>query len=150
MFSPWQELGDRDRIGSDFKAKYRLSFMPLLFPCVLECVGACALYVLVAIIWLIPDRRIEKTLVHQESSETDVVIQILALLLMPAPITLRQNSRAGPLPGLLSRDDVLGRRRVKFDPVKTPKGTFHVWTKRVGNNPTMKVLLLHRRSGCHA
>jgi len=27
--------------------------------------------------------------------------------------------------------------------VKTPKGTFHVWTKRVGNNPTMKVLLLH-------
>ena len=28
-------------------------------------------------------------------------------------------------------------------PVTTPKGTFRVWTKRVGNNPRVKVLLLH-------
>ena len=28
-------------------------------------------------------------------------------------------------------------------PITTPKGTFHVWTKRVGNNPKVKVLLLH-------
>src|SRR5262245_43991828 len=28
-------------------------------------------------------------------------------------------------------------------PISTPKGTFRVWTKRVGNNPTIKVLLLH-------
>ena len=28
-------------------------------------------------------------------------------------------------------------------PITTPKGTFHVWTKRVGNNPRIKVLLLH-------
>jgi len=28
-------------------------------------------------------------------------------------------------------------------PIKTPKGEFHVWTKRVGNNPRVKVLLLH-------
>ena len=28
-------------------------------------------------------------------------------------------------------------------PIETPKGTFNVWTKRVGNNPVMKVLLLH-------
>jgi proline iminopeptidase len=28
-------------------------------------------------------------------------------------------------------------------PIKTPKGEFHVWTKRVGNNPKIKVLLLH-------
>jgi proline iminopeptidase len=27
--------------------------------------------------------------------------------------------------------------------IKTPKGAFHVWTKAVGNNPTLKVLLLH-------
>ena len=32
---------------------------------------------------------------------------------------------------------------VKLIPVKTPKGTFRVWTKRVGDNPTIKVLLLH-------
>jgi proline iminopeptidase len=27
--------------------------------------------------------------------------------------------------------------------ITTPKGTFNVWTKRVGNNPTVKLLLLH-------
>ena len=32
-------------------------------------------------------------------------------------------------------------------PVTTPKGTFNVWTKRVGNNPTIKVLLLHGGPG---
>jgi len=28
-------------------------------------------------------------------------------------------------------------------PVTTPKGSFRVWTRRVGNNPRIKVLLLH-------
>jgi proline iminopeptidase len=32
---------------------------------------------------------------------------------------------------------------IKKIPVKTPKGMFHVWTKRVGNSPRMKLLLLH-------
>jgi proline iminopeptidase len=40
------------------------------------------------------------------------------------------------------RDDVLSGG-VKMIPVTTPKGTFHVWTKRIGNNPKVKVLLLH-------
>ncbi len=36
---------------------------------------------------------------------------------------------------------------VQMIPVKTPSGTFRVWTKRVGNNPKMKVLLLHGGPG---
>ena len=44
------------------------------------------------------------------------------------------------------RDDVLGGG-VKMIPVETPKGTFRVWTKRVGNNPRIKVLLLHGGPG---
>lgn len=32
-------------------------------------------------------------------------------------------------------------------PIQTPKGTFKVWTKRVGNNPSIKVLLLHGGPG---
>ena len=32
---------------------------------------------------------------------------------------------------------------VRMIPIKTPKGTFNVWTKRVGNNPAVKLLLLH-------
>jgi proline iminopeptidase len=44
------------------------------------------------------------------------------------------------------RDDVMGGG-VKLIPITTPKGTFRVWTKRVGNNPTIKVLLLHGGPG---
>jgi proline iminopeptidase len=36
---------------------------------------------------------------------------------------------------------------VRLIPVTTPKGTFKVWTKRVGNNPTIKLLLLHGGPG---
>ena len=32
---------------------------------------------------------------------------------------------------------------VRMIPITTPKGTFKVWTKRFGNNPRIKVLLLH-------
>jgi len=37
---------------------------------------------------------------------------------------------------------------VRMIPVSTPSGEFKVWTKRVGNNPTTKVLLLHGGPGC--
>jgi proline iminopeptidase len=36
---------------------------------------------------------------------------------------------------------------IKMIPITTPKGTFKVWTKTVGNNPTIKVLLLHGGPG---
>jgi len=44
------------------------------------------------------------------------------------------------------RDDVLSGG-VKMIPITTPSGTFSVWTKRVGNNPRIKVLLLHGGPG---
>jgi proline iminopeptidase len=44
------------------------------------------------------------------------------------------------------RDDVLSGG-VKLIPIETESGTFRVWTKRVGNNPTIKVLLLHGGPG---
>ena len=44
------------------------------------------------------------------------------------------------------REDRLsgGVRRI---PIDTPRGRFTVWTKRVGNNPALKVLLLHGGPG---
>jgi proline iminopeptidase len=36
---------------------------------------------------------------------------------------------------------------VTMIPITTPRGTFRVWTKRVGNNPRVKVLLLHGGPG---
>jgi len=44
------------------------------------------------------------------------------------------------------RDDVLsgGARKI---PISTPKGEFKVWVKRVGNNPGLRLLLLHGGPG---
>jgi proline iminopeptidase len=36
---------------------------------------------------------------------------------------------------------------IKMIPISTPKGEFNVWTKRVGNNPRIRVLLLHGGPG---
>jgi proline iminopeptidase len=44
------------------------------------------------------------------------------------------------------RDDVLAGG-VRMIPIHTPSGDFRVWTKRVGNNPKLKVLLLHGGPG---
>ena len=45
-----------------------------------------------------------------------------------------------------SKDDVLSGG-VKMIPIQTQSGEFNVWTKRIGNNSTMKVLLLHGGPG---
>lgn len=44
------------------------------------------------------------------------------------------------------RDDVLAGG-VRMIPIDTPAGRFTVWTKRVGNNPRLRVLLLHGGPG---
>ncbi|WP_224488767.1 proline iminopeptidase-family hydrolase [Robertkochia flava] len=46
------------------------------------------------------------------------------------------------------RDDILSGG-VKMIPITTPKGEFEVWTKRIGNNPDMKVLILHGGPGAN-
>ncbi|MFN7972066.1 MAG: proline iminopeptidase-family hydrolase [Acidobacteriota bacterium] len=47
------------------------------------------------------------------------------------------------------RDDTPGPKAggVTMIPIQTPKGPFHVWTKRIGNNPRIKLLLLHGGPG---
>ncbi len=50
-------------VGEDFKGKLSVVVYAVAIPLALvNSWFACALYVLVAVIWLIPDRRIEKTL----------------------------------------------------------------------------------------
>ena len=53
---------------------------------------------------------------------------------------------ASPYLNYSGRDDVLSGG-VKMIPITTAKGVFRVWTKRVGNNPKIKVLLLHGGPG---
>lgn len=47
--------------------------------------------------------------------------------------------------GRLADDRLSGG--VRLIPISTPQGNFKVWTKRVGNNPRMKVLILHGGPG---
>ena len=44
------------------------------------------------------------------------------------------------------REDLLAGG-VRMVPVQTPGGSFKVWTKRIGHNPTLRVLLLHGGPG---
>jgi len=73
--------------------------------------------------------------------------QLLALIcLMVLTACAKQESATPPAASsyldYTGRNDVLSGG-VRMIPIQTPKGNFRVWTKRVGNNPTMKVLLLH-------
>lgn len=73
-------------------------------------------------------------------------------LMLTLALAIRASAVAAPstVPGSYfdntGRDDVLAGG-VKMIMVQTPKGPFRVWTKRVGNNPRIKVLLLHGGPG---
>ena len=57
-------------LGRDFKGKISVLFYAVAIPLAfVHSWFACAIYILVAVMWLIPDRRIEKTL--ESASHTD-------------------------------------------------------------------------------
>ena len=69
-----------------------------------------------------------------------------------APATTPPAVAANDTPTLASYFDTTGRTDVVSGGVRqieitTPKGKFKVWTKRVGNNPRIKVLILHGGPG---
>lgn len=71
---------------------------------------------------------------------------LLLLLLVACQEPAVEPTPAGPT--LASYFDQTGRDDafsggVKMIPIETPAGTFQVYTKRVGNNPKIKLLLLH-------
>jgi proline iminopeptidase len=58
----------------------------------------------------------------------------------------RENSIKDNYNSFAKRDDQF-TGGIKMIPITTPNGKFNVWTKRVGNNPKIKVLLLHGGPG---
>src|SRR5215472_15493655 len=77
---------------------------------------------------------------------TRAAIAVVGLLLAAGCGTRAVESAGAKYFDNSGRDDVLGGG-VRMIPIQTPKGTFKVWTKRVGNNPQIKVLLLHGGPG---
>jgi proline iminopeptidase len=80
-----------------------------------------------------------------------VVVGVGILLSMPFLFSCGGHStsqRGEPtLRSYFASDEGVKSGGVRMVPVKTPKGEFKVWTKRFGNNPRIKLLLLHGGPG---
>ena len=75
------------------------------------------------------------------------VLAVFVILFSACSKESNSNKRSEPAYlDYAGRDDVLSGG-VRLIPIHTPKGDFRVWTKRVGNNPRIKVLLLHGGPG---
>ncbi|MGN2252690.1 proline iminopeptidase-family hydrolase [Frateuria sp. GZRe12] len=71
---------------------------------------------------------------------------LLAILMFVCAGTSRATDTVPAYFSHAGHDDVLSGG-VKMITIDTPRGHFKVWTKRVGNNPRLKVLLLHGGPG---
>lgn len=75
-------------------------------------------------------------------------IKTLLLVAIVALFTSCQKETVTPQQDYFAQSaDSIQTGGVKLIPITTPKGTFNVWTKRVGNNPKIKVLLLNGGPG---
>jgi proline iminopeptidase len=73
----------------------------------------------------------------------NTMVFLLALSVLPACAPPETQPPADAV-AAVEATDLPGVRRI---PIETPKGTFEVWTRKVGDNPTIKVLLLHGGPG---
>jgi proline iminopeptidase len=75
---------------------------------------------------------------------------ILILSIIVSLFTYSCNSKNNNTNSYFSSNnkDSVNSGGIKMIDIKTDKGNFKVWTKRFGNNPTKKVLLLHGGPGC--
>ena len=71
-----------------------------------------------------------------------ILVQLFVLLCAGPALAADEPTRAASYLDYTGRSDLLAGG-VRMIPIQTPKGQFRVWTKRVGNNPTVKLLLLH-------
>lgn len=74
---------------------------------------------------------------------------LVFLLLMSCTNKQKKDIKTSEKSGYLdpSSSDAPLKGRVKMIPIETPKGTFNVYTKSMGNHPKMRVLLLHGGPG---
>ena len=68
---------------------------------------------------------------------------LIAFGLMVFMMACQQNKPTNELKTFFTYNDSVESAGVKMIPIQTPIGNFKVWTKRFGNNPKIKILLLH-------
>lgn len=82
--------------------------------------------------------------------KTGFALLLSALLWLSCQAPQTEKSPAGP--GLrdyfANSETGVQDGNVRMIPIQTPRGQYKVWTKRFGNNPRIKVLLLHGGPAC--
>ena len=87
---------------------------------------------------------------HSQKSQQSIIILILFVSFTAVLLSCTQQAKDQPSISVeidTSIKDEVPDSSVKFIEISTPKGNFKVWTKRVGNNPNIKVLTLHGGPG---
>ncbi len=72
-----------------------------------------------------------------------ITLLFLGLIFSCTPRSHNTSITTNSLSDYFSYGDSVETAGVKMIPIKTPAGDFKVWTKRFGNNPKIKVLILH-------
>src|SRR4029453_12982003 len=74
-----------------------------------------------------------------------ISLSLISLLFSCSQMEKRQTGANTPVSKYFEYGDtsVVQAGGIKMIPITTPVGEFKVWTKRFGNNPRIKVLLLH-------
>lgn len=90
-----------------------------------------------------------RTFIRTIGEKCSRVVLIVACMISIAACHKARQAEQAPVPAYFDssgRDDTLAGG-VRMIEIQTPRGPFKVWTKRVGNNPRIKVLLLHGGPG---
>lgn len=73
--------------------------------------------------------------------------KVLFILLVSLCVSCQKNTTENQSTYFEKSKDSIQNGGIKVIPIKTSKGTFNIWTKRIGNNPKIKVLLLNGGPG---
>jgi proline iminopeptidase len=76
-----------------------------------------------------------------------IVILFLAISCSFFSCAEKKNKETSAIAYFARTDSGLQTGNIKMIPIQTSKGSFNVWTKRIGNNPRMKLLLLNGGPG---
>ena len=96
------------------------------------------------LLWFLPAMSISTRPSHTKAFLT--LLAVIALLSSGRANAADKSTTGAGYFDHTGRTDVLSGG-VRMIEVQTPKGKFKVWTKRVGNNPRIKLLLLHGGPG---
>lgn len=76
-----------------------------------------------------------------------IISKILIVLVATATFSSCTQKKTSENDYFAQSSDSIQTGGIKIIPITTPKGSFNVWTKRIGNNPKVKVLLLNGGPG---